>query len=71
MAVQPSRNLGRQGLVNRLVALRDEKGLDIAIGLITGWQDDRDIVVVRAPEVDMQKIRCLVIGNVSIDITGE
>lgn len=37
VAVQPSRNLGRQGLVNRLVALRDEKGVDIAIGLIMGW----------------------------------
>ena len=71
VAVQPSGNLGRQGLVNRLVALRDEKGVDIAIGLITGWQDDRDIVVVRAPKADMQKIRCLVIGNVSIDIADE
>lgn len=71
VAVQSSRNLGGQGLVNRLVALRDEKGVDIVIGLITDWQHHRDIVVVRAPEVDIQKIRCLVIGNVSIDIADE
>jgi len=63
-----SRNLSRQGLVNRLVALRDGKGVDIAIGLITDWRDDRDIVVVRAPQLDIQRICCLVIGDVSIEI---
>jgi len=54
-----------------LVALRDGKGTDMVVGLITDWQDDRDIAVVRAPKIDIQQIRCLVIGDVTIDIPDE
>lgn len=68
VAVQARRNLNRSSLVRRLVALRNGVGQDIAIGLITDWQDDRDIAVVRAPQLDIQRIRCLVIGDVSIDV---
>ena len=71
VAIQPGRNLSRESLVHRLVALRDGKGRDTAIGLITDWQDDRGIVVVRAPQLDIQQIRCLVIGDIAIDISGD
>ncbi len=71
MAVQPSRNLSRESLINHPVALRDGKGIDIAIGLITNWQNDRSIAAVRAPKIDIQQVRCLVIGDVAIDISGE
>ncbi|MBA7649252.1 hypothetical protein ES703_57047 [subsurface metagenome] len=71
VAVQMSRNLSRESLVHRLVALRDGKGRDTTIGLITDWQDDRGIVVVRAPQLDIQQIRCLVIGDIAIDIPDE
>ncbi len=67
IAIQPGRNLSRERLVHRLAALRDEKGTDVAIGVITDWQNERDIVIVRAPQLDIRQIRCLVIGDVSIE----
>ncbi len=71
IAIQSGRNLDRSGFVHRLVALRDEKGIDLAVGVIADWQDDRDIVVVRAPQLDVGQIRCLVIGDLSIEIHSE
>jgi len=68
IAVQTSRNLSRGSLMHCLVALRDAGGADLAIGLITDWQRDRGVATVRAPQLDIQKVRCLVIGNVTIDI---
>ncbi|MHC4336498.1 MAG: Clp1/GlmU family protein [Planctomycetota bacterium] len=68
IAVQAGRNLNRNGLVHRLVALRDAKGTDIAIGVIADWQADKDIVVVRSPQLDVRQIRCLVIADLSIEI---
>ncbi len=70
VALQASRNLNRESLLGRLVALRDEKGVDVAIGVINNWQDDKDIAVIRAPQLDIQQIRCLVIGDATIDMPG-
>ena len=68
-AVQRGRNLSREDLLDRLVGLRDTRGIDVAIGVITDWQDDRDLAAVKAPELDVQQIRCLVVGDISINIT--
>jgi polynucleotide 5'-kinase involved in rRNA processing len=57
-------------LVNRLVGLRDEKGGDVAIGVITDVQQDGKIIVVKAPPLDVGQIRCLVIGDITADIAG-
>lgn len=65
VAVQSGR-LSREGLAGRVVALRDGKGVDVAIGIVADWKDDREIVVIRAPQVDIQRIRCLVIGDVTL-----
>lgn len=62
------RNLSRPNLICRLVALRDEKDTDVAIGVITDWQQRSDTVVVKAPQLDIEQIRCLVIGDASIEI---
>lgn len=77
VAVQRGRNLSRENLIGRLVALRDEKGVDVAIGVINNWQDDKDITVIRAPQLDILqtclttvKIRCLVIGDATVDMPG-
>ncbi|MHC4658813.1 MAG: Clp1/GlmU family protein [Planctomycetota bacterium] len=70
VAVQPGRNLGCESLIHRVVALRDAGGADIAVGIIMDWQDDRGIAVVKAPQLDIGQIRCLVIGDVSIDIAA-
>ena len=66
-----SRNLSRESLVSRLIGLRDKKGTDIAIGVITDWQNEKDIVIIRAPKINIQQIQCLVIGDVTIDISDE
>jgi len=70
VAVQVCVNTSRESLLCRLVGLRDEKGTDLAIGVIDDWEDDRDIAVVRAPRLNVQQVCCLVIGDVTIDIAG-
>jgi len=70
VAVQPGRSLSSESFINRLVALRNQKGIDVALGLITGWQRD-GIMVVKAPPLDIRQIRCLVIGDITIDISGQ
>ncbi len=70
IAIQPCRKLSRESLVCRLVALRDKKGTDVAIGVITDWQQGDNLVVVKAPELDIGQIRCLVIGDVTMDIAS-
>jgi polynucleotide 5'-kinase involved in rRNA processing len=59
------------GLVNRLVGLRDEKGGDVAIGVITDVQQDGKMVVVKAPPLDVGQIRCLVVGDITVVKEGE
>lgn len=69
VAVQTSHNSSSKSLVNRLIALSDGKGKDISIGLITNWQRANDIIEVRSPQLDIQQIRCLVIGDIIIPLS--
>ena len=71
IAVQTSRSLSCEGPVGRLAGLRDKKGTDMAVGVITDWQNEKDIVIIRAPKINIQQIQCLVIGDVTIDISDE
>jgi polynucleotide 5'-hydroxyl-kinase GRC3/NOL9 len=66
--VQPRGRLRPEMIVNRVVGIREAQGLDLAIGLIENWKPDTNIAVVRAPGIDTRQIRCLVIGDLSIDI---
>jgi polynucleotide 5'-hydroxyl-kinase GRC3/NOL9 len=68
VAVQTSGRLSGDMLVGRLVGLGDEKGIDGAIGIIEDWQDNKGTAVVRAPQIDPQQVRCLIIGDATIDI---
>jgi polynucleotide 5'-hydroxyl-kinase GRC3/NOL9 len=70
VAVQCGRRLNHEGLLWRLVGLRDEKGSDVAIGIITDLQQGGDVVVVKAPRLDVRQVRCLVIGDIAADIAG-
>jgi len=62
ISVQTSGNLSRGSLIHRLVALRDAAGKDMAIGEITDWQESDNIVMVKAPQLDIRQISCLVMG---------
>jgi polynucleotide 5'-hydroxyl-kinase GRC3/NOL9 len=68
ISIQYDRPSNPANLVHRLVALRDDKGKDVAIGLIEDWQDSKKTAVVRAPQLDIRQIRCFVIGDISIEI---
>jgi polynucleotide 5'-hydroxyl-kinase GRC3/NOL9 len=69
VAVQRSRISGGDNLINRLLALRDGNGTDLAIGVITDCRQNDNTVVVRAPKLDIALVRCIVIGDISIDIS--
>jgi len=69
IAVQPGRNLTGESFINRLVALRNQKGMDVALGLITGWQQEGHVMAIKAPPLDISQICCLVIGDITVDIT--
>lgn len=55
----------------RLVALRDEDDKDIAIGQIKDWDEDKGIAVIRSPQIDFRRIRCLIIGDVSVELAED
>lgn len=69
VSVQSGRRLSGETMVGRVAGLRDGKGVDIAIGIINNWQNDRDIVEIKAPKLDIREIRCLAIGDVTIEIS--
>ncbi|MEE9371330.1 MAG: Clp1/GlmU family protein [Sedimentisphaerales bacterium] len=71
VSVQMNRNVSNESLPHRLVAMRNKKGIDVAIGIITKWQNDKGIVVVRAPKIDIEQVHCLIIGDIAIDIPNE
>jgi len=70
VAVQRGRTFGSDNLARRLLALRDGNSTDVAIGVITDWRQNDNVVVVRAPKLDIKQVRCLVIGDIFIDIAA-
>jgi polynucleotide 5'-hydroxyl-kinase GRC3/NOL9 len=71
MTIQSNLNPGRESLTSRLVALRDKDGTDLAIGIVDDLRNNGETVVVRAPQLDISRVSCLVIGDVTVDLTGQ
>ena len=71
VTVQATRNSGGESLISRLVALRDQEGIDRAVGIIDHGQGDGDIASVRAPQLDISQICCIVVGDVTVDLAGQ
>ena len=71
IAVQPGRNVRGEGFINRLVALRNKEGADVALGVITGWRQNDKVIVVKARPLDISQICCLVIGDITVDISSQ
>ena len=69
IAIQTSGDLSRTVPLSRIVGLRNREGIDVAIGIIKDWHIDKNIAVIRAPQIYIQEICCLVIGDVTVDIT--
>jgi polynucleotide 5'-hydroxyl-kinase GRC3/NOL9 len=70
IAVRTTRKLSGQSMIGRLVGLGNEEGIDLAVGLVEDWQGGRGLATVRAPEFDASQIRCIVVGDVTIDLGG-
>jgi polynucleotide 5'-kinase involved in rRNA processing len=68
VAVQPRRAYNPRSVIHRLVALRDGRGVDLAVGLIADWQFDGSRATIMVPQVNVESVRCLVIGDVFIDV---
>jgi polynucleotide 5'-hydroxyl-kinase GRC3/NOL9 len=60
-AVQMS---GYGDIVGRLVSLRDSGGNDLAVGVVTEWKEN--IAAIKAPPIDIDQVRCVVVGDVTI-----
>lgn len=53
----------------RLVGLRGAGGIDLAVGAVEQWHDEQEAVV-KAPAIDVDKVRCVVVGKAQVDLGG-
>lgn len=53
--------------VGRVVGLTDRDGRDVAIGVVERWHSRLDEATIRTPQRDVERIRCLTIGDARID----
>jgi len=65
LAVRSTQRLTPNDVLGRVVGLADGGGQDMAIGVIERWQKAR--ITVRAPQLDVRRVRCLTIGAARID----
>jgi polynucleotide 5'-hydroxyl-kinase GRC3/NOL9 len=67
VAIQSGRNIDCGGCVNLLVALMDKANAEIALGLIKTWDADKKRATVLTPTTDLAKVRCIVVGDLTIE----
>jgi len=68
LSIQSIRGHNPCQMLNRLVALRNAEGVDEAIGVVRQWQSEKGLATILAPQLDIDKIRCLVIGGHTLNI---
>lgn len=68
LAVRSTQRVTPDNALGRLVGLTDVAGQDIAIGVIERWQPRQTKATIRAPRLDIRRVRCLTIGDARIDI---
>jgi len=66
MAVRTTHGMTPDNAIGRLVGLSDSTGQDVAIGVIEQWRQEKAKGTIRAPQLDMQRVRCLTIGDARI-----
>lgn len=67
IAVQSLRKLSNETALGLLIGLRDGQGDDIAMGFIVEWHEG-DKVIFKSPELDVKKVRCIVVGDATVDL---
>jgi polynucleotide 5'-hydroxyl-kinase GRC3/NOL9 len=68
LAVRSTQRMTPESVVGRIVGLTDAAGQDMAIGVIKAWRQRKARMTVRAPALDIGRVRCVTIGNARIDI---
>jgi polynucleotide 5'-hydroxyl-kinase GRC3/NOL9 len=67
LGVQVRENITANMLVGRIIALRDSTGTDLAIGFIVSLDDKENTVYFKSPAIDVNKVACLIIGDVAYE----
>ena len=68
VAVRATHGVSSGNAAGRIVALGDAGGQDMAVGAIQRWPQERAKATIRAPGLDIHRVRCLTLGDVYIDI---
>jgi len=68
LALRSTQRMTPESVVGRIVGLADAAGQDMAIGVVKDWQQRKARMTVRAPSLDIGRVRCLTVGNTRIDI---
>jgi len=68
LAVRTTYGMTPENVVGRLVGLADATGQDIAVGVIEHWRQEKAKGTIRAPQIEMQRVRCLTIGDARIAV---
>ena len=67
LAVRSTQPMTPDNVLGRIVGLTDAGGQDIALGVIDRWQPRKAKMTIRAPRLDVQRVRCLTIGDARIE----
>jgi polynucleotide 5'-kinase involved in rRNA processing len=67
IGVQAFRKLSKENALGLLIGLRDAESDDIAMGFIIEWYEE-DKVVFKSPGIDTKKVRCIVVGDATVDL---
>jgi len=67
LAVRSAQHLTTDNISGRIVGLTDAAGQDMALGVIERWQPPKTKMTIRAPQLDIRRVRCLTVGNARIE----
>jgi polynucleotide 5'-kinase involved in rRNA processing len=67
VAVRTTRGMSPDTMGGCIAGLTDAAGQDLAIGVIERWQPQKAEMTLRAPQLDIRRVRCLTVGDVRLD----
>jgi polynucleotide 5'-hydroxyl-kinase GRC3/NOL9 len=67
LALRETQRMTADNSIGRVISLADRTGRDIAIGVIERWRQKKAETTIRAPRLDIRRVRCLTIGAVRVD----
>ncbi len=68
LAVRVTQRMTIDNTLGRIVSFADLTGQDVALGAIEQWRHEEAKATIRAPRLDVQRVRCLTVGDVRIEI---